>query len=217
MQTLKDSDFNTDNVTKAILADLNFCATHRPLASQISEVSREPSSLANQMNVIWCGPPNQNQWRNQNNSGNQHQKSSNNSYQQQPDSAQPYEQKKYKGPKQSHKPGKQQKREWFDKCHQNPKGKGKVQAHEVVGFANEVIMAAEEEEAFAYLKSIPETEIEQMEIVKEDTGMDIAGPSSMSFCFHSSECPFWWEWDTSRAKKKKLKKLKFSLGDLISN
>ena len=123
-------------------------------------------------------------------SGGQHQKLSNNSYQQQPGSGQPYDQKKYKGPKQSHKLGKQQKREWFDKCHQNPKGKGKVQAHEVVGFANEVIMAPEEEEAFAYLESILEMEIEQMEIVEENTGMDIAGPLSMPFCFHSSECPF---------------------------
>ena len=173
---------------------------------QISEVSGEPSSSANQTNVIWCGPPNQNQWRNQNNSSNQHQKSSNNSYQQQPGSAQSYEQKKYKGPKQSHKPGKQQKREWFNKCHQNPKGKGKVQAHEVVGFANEVIIApGEEEKAFAYLESIPETEIEQMETIEEDTGMDIAGPLSMPFHFHSSECPFWWEWDTSRAKEEKIK------------
>ena len=190
MQTLKDGDFNTDNVTKAMLADLNLHATCRLLASRISEVSGEPSSSANRTNVIQCSPPNQNQWRNQNNSGNQHQKLLNNSYQQQPGSAQPYEQKKYKGPKRSHKPGKQQKREWFDKHHQNPKGKGKAQAHEVVGFANEVVMAPEEEEAFAYLESIPETETEQMEIVKEDTGMDIAGPSSMPFHFYSSECPF---------------------------
>ena len=51
-------------------------------------------------------------------------------------------------------------------------------------------MALEEEEAFAYLESIPEMETEQMEIVKEDTGMDIAGPSSMPFHFRSSECPF---------------------------
>ena len=190
MQTLKDSDFNTDNITKAILADLNLCATHQPLASWISEVSGEPSSSANWMNVIRHGPPNQNQWRNQNNSGNQHQRSLNNSYQQQPGSSQPNDQKKYKGPKWSHKPGKQQKREWFDKCHQNSKEKGKAQAHKVVGFANEVVMALEEEKAFTYLESIPEMETEQMEIVKEDTGMDIAGPLSMSFRFHSSECPF---------------------------
>ena len=187
---MKDGDFNTDNVTKAILADLNLHATCRPLASRISEVFEEPSSSANWTNVIRHSPPNQNQCRNQNNSGNQYQKSSNNSYQQQPSSAQPYEQKKYKGPKRSHKLGKQQKREWFDKRHQNPKRKGKAQAHKVVGFANEVIMAPEEEEAFAYLKSITETEIEQMKIVKEDTGMDIAGPLSMPFHFHSLECPF---------------------------
>ena len=190
MQTLKDGDFNTNNVTKAILADLNLHATRRPLTSQISEVSEEPSSSANWTNVIQRGPSNQNQWRNQNNSGNQHQKSSNNSYQQQPGSAQPYEQKKYKGPKWSHKPGKQQKREWFNKRHQSTKGKDKAQAYEVVGFANEVVMAPEEEEAFTYLESIPETETEQMEIVEEDTGMNIAGPSSMPFQFHSSECPF---------------------------
>ena len=153
-------------------------------------MSGESSSSANRTNVIRRGPPNQNQWRNQNSSGNQHQKSSNNSYQQQPGSTQPYEQKKYKGPKQSHKPGKQQKREWFDKRHQNPKGKGKAQAHKVVGFANEVVMTLEEEEAFAYLESLPETEIEQMEIIKEDTGMNIAGPSFMPFRFRSSECPF---------------------------
>ena len=100
-------------------------------------------------------------------------------YQQQLGSGQSNDQKKYKGPKWSQKPGKQQKREWFDKCHQNPKGKGKVQAHEVVGFANEVVMAPEEEEAFAYLESIPETETVQMVVVKEDTGMGIAGPLSM--------------------------------------
>ena len=51
-------------------------------------------------------------------------------------------------------------------------------------------MAPEEEEAFAYLESIPEMEMEQMKIVKENTRMDIAGPSSTPFCFHSSECPF---------------------------
>ena len=204
MQTLKDSDFNTDNVTKAILAELNLHATCRPLTFQISEVSGEPSSSANRTNVIQHSPPNQNQWRNQNNSGNQHQRSSNNLYQQQLGSGQSNDQKKYKGPKQSHKPGKQQKREWFDKCHQNPKRKGKVQAHEVVGFANKVVMAPEEEEAFAYLELIPETETVQMEIVEEDTGMDIAGPSSMPFHFHSSECPFWWEQDTSRAKEEEV-------------
>ena len=65
-----------------------------------------------------------------------------------------------------------------------------MQAYEVVGFANEVIMAPEKEEAFAYLKSIPETETVQMEVVEEDAGMDIAGPLSMPFHFHSSECPF---------------------------
>ena len=65
-----------------------------------------------------------------------------------------------------------------------------MQAHKVVGFANEVIMAPEEEEAFAYLESIPETETEQMEIVEEDTGMNIAGPLSIPFQFHFSECPF---------------------------
>ena len=81
MQTLKDSNFNTDNVTKAILADLNLCATCRPLASRISEVSGESFSSANRTNVIRCGPPNQNQWRNQSNFGNQYQKSLNNSYQ----------------------------------------------------------------------------------------------------------------------------------------
>ena len=63
-QTLKDDDFNTDNVTKAILANLNLHATHQPLTSQISEVSGEPTSSANWMNVIRHSPPNQNQWRN---------------------------------------------------------------------------------------------------------------------------------------------------------
>ena len=111
-------------------------------------------------------------------------------YQQQPGSGQPNDQKRFKGPKWSHKPGKQQKREWFDKCHHNPKEKGKAQAYEVVGFANEVVMALEEEEAFAYLESILETKTVQREIVKEDTGMDIAGPLFMPFYFHSSECPF---------------------------
>ena len=47
-----------------------------------------------------------------------------------------------------------------------------------------------EEEAFVDLEYIPETETEQMEIVEEDTGMDITGPLSMPFCFHSLECPF---------------------------
>ena len=51
-------------------------------------------------------------------------------------------------------------------------------------------MALKEEEAFTYLESIPEMEIVQMEIVKEDTGMNIAGPLSMPFHFCFSECPF---------------------------
>ena len=106
MQTLKDSDFNIDNITKAILANLNLCATCRPLTSQISEVSKESTSSANRTNVIWHSPPNQNQWRNQNNSGNQHQRMLNNLYQQQPDSGQLNDQKRYKGSKWSHKAGK---------------------------------------------------------------------------------------------------------------
>ena len=46
-QTLKDGNFNTNNVTKAILANLNLCATCQPLTSWISEVSGELSSSAN--------------------------------------------------------------------------------------------------------------------------------------------------------------------------
>ena len=63
-----------------------------------------------------------------------------------------------------------------------------MHAYKVVGFANEVVMDLEE--AFTYLETIPEMKIEQMEAVEEDTGMDIARLSSMSFQFHSSECPF---------------------------
>ena len=51
-------------------------------------------------------------------------------------------------------------------------------------------MALEEEEAFAYLESILEMETEQMEIIKEDTGMDITEPLSMPFHFHFLECLF---------------------------
>ena len=51
-------------------------------------------------------------------------------------------------------------------------------------------MAPEEEETFAYLESIPEMETVQMEIVEEDTGMDITRPLSMPFHFRFSECPF---------------------------
>ena len=40
MQTLKDGDFNTDNVTKAILANLNLHATHWPLASDLRSIWR---------------------------------------------------------------------------------------------------------------------------------------------------------------------------------
>ena len=58
-----------------------------------------------------------------------------------------------------------------------------------------------EEEAFAYLESIPEMEMEQMEIVKEDTGMDITKLLSIP----------------QGQKKKKSKKIKFSLRGLISN
>ena len=73
MQISKDGDFNTDNVTKAILADLNLHATYQPLVTQISEISGGPSSFsANRTNVIWHGPPNNNHWRNQNNSNGQH-------------------------------------------------------------------------------------------------------------------------------------------------
>ena len=42
-------------------------------------------------------------------------------------------------------------------------------------------MASDKEEAFAYLELIPETKTVQIEVVKEDTGMDIAGPLCMPF------------------------------------
>ena len=41
-QTLKDSDFNTNNVTKAILANLNLCATCWPLSFWISKYLENP-------------------------------------------------------------------------------------------------------------------------------------------------------------------------------
>ena len=72
-----------------------------------------------------------------------------------------------------------------------------------------------EEEAFAYLESIPEMEIEQMEVIKEDTGMNIAHSCPFdsvpqNTLSDENEMPY-------GQKKKKLKKIKFSLGGLISN
>ena len=193
-QTVEKTNFTVDTITSCVLCKINLCFSHKPLFSQIANIGfEELTAFANRTNVIRCGPPTNNQWRNQNNSYQRlleqqnfnfaHQ-SSGNSYQ------------KKCGPAKSNQPGKKQKNDWFEQC-QNGKGKKKAQAHEIT-FANMVI--GEEEtidpsECFTnHIKDV-DMEDNSSNIAHiewdENTGMNVAGPSSMPFQpFFSRECPF---------------------------
>ena len=67
VQTITIANFDMQHVTAAILMEMDLRTTRKPLHAQISAIqeSEDPSSLINRTNVIRCGPPNQNQWRNQ--------------------------------------------------------------------------------------------------------------------------------------------------------
>ena len=67
VQTITVANFDMQHVTAAILMEMDLWATHKPLHAWISAVqeSENPSSLINGTNIIRCGSPNQNQWRNQ--------------------------------------------------------------------------------------------------------------------------------------------------------
>ena len=194
-QTVEETNFMVDTITSCVLCKINLCSSHKPLSSWIANVEfEEPIASANRTNVIRCSPPTNNQWRNQNNS---HQKPlEQQNYNSAHQSSGNLYQKKW-GPAKSNRPGKKQKKDWFEQ-HQNGKGKNKAQAHEVT-FANAVI--GEEEmidPSEHFMDHIKDIDMEDNASViahagwDEDTGMNIAGPSSMPFqLFSSRECPFW--------------------------
>jgi len=67
MQTVETANFNMSTVSKQILMEMDLCATCKSLHTQISQAESggQSSSSVNRTNVIKCGPPPQNQWRNQ--------------------------------------------------------------------------------------------------------------------------------------------------------
>ena len=183
-QTVEETNFTVDTITSHVLCEINLCSSHKPLSSQIANVKfKEPTASVNRTNVIWCDPSTNNQWRNQNNSHqrpleqqnyNSAHQSSGNSYQ------------KKQGPVKSNRPGKKQKKDWFEQC-QNGKGKKKAQAHEV-SFANVVIGEEETiDPSEWFMDHIEDVDMEDnfSNIAHagwdEDTGMNIAGPSFMPF------------------------------------
>ena len=105
--------------------------------------------MINWTNVIRCGPPNQNQWRNQTPSYQRpsiqpHQPSPGGYHNQQSGPCNTNQnQKKGKGPVKSKQSGESQKKEWFNQ-QQGNKGKAPTRANEHVSFANEVQMEAED-------------------------------------------------------------------------
>jgi len=206
-QTVEPANFNRSTVSKWILMDMDLHATRKPLHARISQAESggqsSSSSSINRTNVIKRGPPPQNQWRSQIPSyqprtfGNQ--SSGSNSNQPQSGSANP-NQRKNSGPAKSKQPGKNQKKDWF-KQRQNAKGKGKANK---VTFINEVVVESELE----YVKEdfLPPSFLQTQEdydmgdssstVVhvgwdEEDSGMNVAGPSSQPFQYGSfKECPF---------------------------
>ena len=66
-QTVAVANFDLETVASRILAEIDLWATRRPLASQISAIQSEESSV-NRTTVIWRSPPPQNQWKGQTNS-----------------------------------------------------------------------------------------------------------------------------------------------------
>ena len=191
---VEETNLTVDIITSHVLCKINLCSSCKPFSSQITNVEfEEPIASANRTNVIQCGPPTNNQWRNQNNSHqrpseqqnyNSAHQSSGNSYQ------------KKCGPAKSNWPGKKQK-DWFEQ-HQNGKGKKKAQVHEVT-FTNVVIGEKDMIDPFeCFMDHIKDIDMEDNPSViahagwDEDTGMNIAGPLSMPFQpFSSRKCPFW--------------------------
>ena len=194
-QTVEETNFTVDTITSHVLHEIDLCSSCKPLSSWIANVEfEEPTASANRTNVIWRGPPTNNQWRNQNNSHQRlsEQQNYNSAYQSSGNSYQ-----KKRGPAKSNQPGKKQKKDWFEQC-QNGKGKRKAQAHEVT-FTNTVIGEEETIDPFEhFMDHIEDIDMKDNFSViahagwDEDTGMNIAGPSSMPFQpFSSRECPFW--------------------------
>jgi len=201
-QTVDPVNFNMSTVSKQILMDMDLRATRKPLHVRISQAESggqaSSSSSVNRTNVIKRGPPPQNQWRSQTPSyqlrtfGNQ--PSGSYSNQPQSGSANP-NQRKNGSPAKSKRPGKNQKKNWF-KQRQNAKGKGKA--------ANEVVV--EQEPEYVEEDFLPPSFIQTLEDFdmgdssstvahagwdEEDSGMNVAGPSTMPFRYGSfKECPF---------------------------
>ena len=192
-QTVEETNFTIDTITSCVLHKINLRSSCKPLSSQIANVKfKEPSASVNRTNIIQCGPPTNNQWRNQNNS---HQRSSeqqnfNSAHQSSGNSYQ-----KKHGPTKSNQPGKKQK-DWF-KQHQNGKGKEKAQAHKVI-FANAVIGKEETiDPSEHFTDHIEDVDMEDNSSTiahagwDEDTGMNVAGPLFMPFHpFSLRKCSF---------------------------
>jgi len=206
-QIVDPVNFNMSTISKWILMDMDLCATRKPLHAWISQAEsrgQSSSTSVNRTNVIKCSPPPQNQWRSQTPSYQlrsfDNQPSGGYSNQPQLGSANP-NQRKNSGPAKSKRPGKNQKKDWF-KQRQNAKGKGKA-ANEVT-FANEVVVELEQEyveEHFlspSFLKTQGDYDMGDSSSTvvhagwdEEDSGMNVAGPSSMPFRYGSfKECPF---------------------------
>ena len=184
IQTVEEINFTIDTITSQVLCEIDLHSLHKPLSSWITNVGfKESSASVNRTNIIWYGPSTNNQWRNQNNS---HQRlleqqnfnfahqSSGNSYQ------------KKHGPAKFNWPGKKQKKDLFEQC-QNSKGKKKAQAHEIT-FANVIIREEETiDPSEHFMDHIEDVDMEDNSFViahtgwDEDTGMNIAGSSSMPF------------------------------------
>ena len=108
-QTVEETNFTVDTITSCVLREIDLCSLCKPLSSQIANVKfKEPTASANRTNIIRCGPPTNNQWKNQNNSHqrlleqqnyNSAHQSSGNSYQ------------KKHGSAKSNQPGKKQKKD----------------------------------------------------------------------------------------------------------
>ena len=183
-QTAEETNFTIDTITSHILCKINLHSSCKPLSSWIANVEfEEPTASANRTNVIQHGPPTNNQWRNQNNSYQRpsEQQNYNSAH---PSSGNLYQKKR--GPAKSNQPGKKQKKDWFEQC-QNGKGKKKAQAHEVT-FANTVIGEEETiDPSECFMDHIEDVDMEDNSSTiahagwDEDTGMNIAGPLSMSF------------------------------------
>ena len=183
-QIVEKTIFTIDTITSHVLCEINLCSLHKLLSSQIANVEfKEPLASANRTNVIWCGPPTNNQWRNQNNSHQRplEQQNFNSAHQ---SSGNSYEKKC--GPAKSNWPGKKQKKDWFEQC-QNGKGKKKAQAHEVT-FANMIIGKEDTiNPSECFMDHIEDVDMEDNSSNiahtgwDEDTGMNIAGSSSMPF------------------------------------